>query len=294
MKAPDLTELKGIHLPGTVEAMAPTPSGDRVYVALHDSPKIVVLDRYSESLASTIDLPGPATDLRTDPLGKMLLAKPANGGDSAWVIDIGTARLIGSVGTRWTTDLPAFAPSSTIATVQGPDVVFVDGTTLNSVRRVAGGAKDYWYFFYWNGFRPRPADLDQPVTFNTPDTTPRDTTTPLAPVQAPVDSNRPAPPLRDAKPTILPPVVLPPPAAIQRPSAGFLVSFAAVLSDQRAQEVAATVEVGGNERVSFRRRPDPLPSIVLFLDHMRLGRRPIESDVNPNASTGFSRRARER
>jgi cell division septation protein DedD len=242
VKTPDLSELKGIHLAGVVEAMAPTPSGDRVYVALHDSPKIVVLDRYSESVAGTIDLPSPATDLRTDPLGKLLLARPASGGDSAWVIDIGTGRLIGSVGTLWRTDLPAFAPSSTIATVQGPDVIFVDGATLNTVRKLAGGAKDYWYFFYWNGFRPRPADLDQPVTFGTPDTTlPRDTT----PVQAPVDSNRPAPPLRDAHPTVLPPMVLPPPAATQRPSAGFLVSFAAVLSDQRAQEVAATVEVGG-------------------------------------------------
>jgi cell division septation protein DedD len=182
----------------------------------------------------------------------MLLAKPANGGDSAWVIDIGTGRLIGSVGTRWTIDLPAFAPSSTIATVQGSDVVFVDGTTLNTVRKVAGGAKDYWYFFYWNGFRPRPADLDQPVTFATPDTTvPRDTTAAQPPVQAPVDSNRAAPPLRDANPTMVPPVVLPPPAATQRPAAGFLVSFAAVLSDQRAQEVAATVEVGGKRARVF-------------------------------------------
>ena len=104
----------------------------------------------------------------------------------------------------------------------------------------------------WNGVRPRPADLDQPVTFGTPDTTPTpDSTAVQAPAPVPVDSNRPAPPLRDAHPTVLPPVVLPPPAAAQRPSAGFLVSFAAVLNEQRAQEIAAAVEVGGKRARVF-------------------------------------------
>jgi cell division septation protein DedD len=117
----------------------------------------------------------------------------------------------------------------------------VDGTSLSPVRTVTGGARDYWYFFSWNGFRPRAADLDQPVTFGSSDTVVRaDTNAP--PV---ADSGRPAPPLRDASPTVLPPVVLPPPPVPLRPAGGFIVSFAAVLSEQRAQETAATIEVGG-------------------------------------------------
>jgi cell division septation protein DedD len=241
VKTRDLGPLKQIRLHGVAQAMAPTPSGDRVYIALKESPRIVVLDRYSESLAGAIDIPAAATDLRVDPVGQLLLAKPAAGDDSAWVIAIGTGRLIGSVATRWTTDLPAFAHSSTIATLRGADVVFVDGTSLNPIRTVTGGARDYWYFFSWNGFRPRAADLDQPVTFGSSDTVVRADTN-AAPV---ADSSRPAPPLRDASPTVLPPMVLPPPLVPARPAGGFIVSFAAVLSEQRAQEIAAAIEVGG-------------------------------------------------
>lgn len=241
VKTRDLGPLKQVRLPGVAQAIAPTPSGDRIYIALKESPRIMVLDRYSESLAGTIDIPAAAADLRVDPVGQLLLAKPAAGDDSAWVIAIGTGRLIGSVATRWTTDLPAFAHSSTIATLRGADVVFVDGTSLNPIRTVTGGARDYWYFFSWNGFRPRAADLDQPVTFGSSDTAAGADT--IAPPVA--DSGRPAPPLRDASPTVLPPAVFAPPPVSQRPAGGFIVSFAAVLSEQRAQEIAAAIEVEG-------------------------------------------------
>jgi cell division septation protein DedD len=106
---------------------------------------------------------------------------------------------------------------------------------------VAGGAKDYWYFLSWNGFRPRAANLDQPVTFSPPDTSMRKDS--AAPPTA--DSGRPAPAVRDASPTVLPPMVLPPPAATSRPPGGFVVSFAAVLNQQKAQEIAAGIEVAG-------------------------------------------------
>jgi cell division septation protein DedD len=125
--------------------------------------------------------------------------------------------------------------------VRGTDVVFLDETSLNSVKTVAGGAKDYWYFLSWNGFRPRAANLDQPVTFTSPDTSVRRDT-----IVVPNDSGRTSPPLRDATPTVLPPVVLPPPPApAQRSAGGFVVSFAAVLSEQKAREIAAGIDVGG-------------------------------------------------
>ncbi|MEO7501316.1 MAG: SPOR domain-containing protein [Gemmatimonadaceae bacterium] len=250
----DLSPLKEVRLAGDAADMAPTPSGDRVYIALHETPRIVVLDRYSESISATIDLPGPAIDLRIDPLGQLLLAKPADGTDSAWVVAIGTNKVVGSIPTTWTTDLPAFAHSSTIATLRGADVVFVNGATLSEVRTIRGGGKDYWYFFYWNGFRPRSANLDQPVTFTPPDSiVRRDTILPQT------DSVRGAPPLRDASPTMLPPPTsfppspapLPaPPAAPGTPATagrtpGFLVSFAALLNEAQARTFAGGIEVGG-------------------------------------------------
>jgi cell division septation protein DedD len=241
VKTRDLSIMKPLRLPNAAEAMAPTPSGDRIYIALTNSPKIVILDRYSQSLAGTIDIPSPAKDLRIDPIGALLLARPATGADSAWVIAIGTGQLVGSVATRWTTDLPAFSHAAAIATLRGTDVVFVDETSLNPVKTVAGGARDYWYFLSWNGFRPRAANLDQPVTFTSPDTSARRDTVSLPRN----DSSRASPPLRDATPTVLPPVVLPPPATSPRPGGGFVVSFAAVLNEQKAREIAAGIEVGG-------------------------------------------------
>jgi cell division septation protein DedD len=248
----DLSLLKEVRLPGDAAAIAPTPSGDRVYIALTETPRIVVLDRYTESISATIDLPGPAIDLRVDPVGQLLLAKPADGADSAWVVAIGTGRVVGSIPTTWTADLPAFAHSSTIATLRGSDVVFVNGATLGEARTVRGGGKDYWYFFTWNGFRPRSADLDQPVTFSRPDSIVRSDTIP----RQILDSARPTPPLRDATPTMVPPPAgYPPPAppATAAPGAsnaagrspGFLVSFAALLNERQAHEIAGGIQVGG-------------------------------------------------
>ena len=241
VKTRDLSALKPIRLPGVADAMAPTPSGDRIYIALRESPKIVILDRYSQTIAGTIDIPAAARDLRIDPVGALLLARPAANQDSAWVIAIGTGRLIGTVATGWTTDLPAFSHSSTIATVRGPDVVFVDETSLNPLRTVAGGAKDYWYFLSWNGFRPRAANLDQPVTFSSPQ--PSVITDTVAPPAT--DSGHATPPLRDVSPTVLPPMVLPPPTAPKRSAGGYVVSFAAVLNEQKAHEIAGGIDVGG-------------------------------------------------
>jgi len=235
----DLVPQKKIPLSGDVRALVPTPSGDRVYVALAESPRIAILDRYRESVSGAIELPSPASDLRIDPLGQSLLAKPAGGGDSAWVIAIGTGKVIGSIPTEWSTDLPTFAPSGMIATLRGPDVVFSDVSTLRTTQTVRGGAKDYWYFFNWNGFRPRAANLDQPVTFPS-ESAARDTMIAKPPA---TDTTRPPnPPMRDASPTMVTP---PGSYTVPRPATQFMVSFAAVLDAEKANLVASGIEVGG-------------------------------------------------
>lgn len=232
----DLSPLKGISLREPVVAVSPTPSGDRVYVATRGSNRISVVDRNSGSIAGTIELPGPVSELRMDPLGQHVLAQPAAGGDSAWVIAIGANRPSGTLRTAWTADLPAFAPSSTIATARGNDVVFVSANTLGNVRTVAGGARDFWYFFTWSGFRPRVADLDKAVTFPVPDSVVRVDSPGLAPDSAIV-----SPPMRDTAPSMIVP-----PASYPQPSRqGYLVSFAAMLTEDRARAVAAGIEVNG-------------------------------------------------
>jgi len=226
LRTRDLQPLNVIELDGHARSVVATPSGDRLF-ALSDSAKQVdVIDRYREKVVEHIDLPGIAEALRIDPLGRYLLVRAASS-DSAWVVDIGTDHLTGSVRTAWRDDLPFVAVDGAIALAQGNDMVLVDGSKLHERRRVTGGASDYWYSFAWSGFRPRAASLDQPVRFPGADSADS------AARVAAADSSHPA-------------VVPPPPrdSTAQPPAAkGFIVSFAALLNEQKARELAATIHV---------------------------------------------------
>lgn len=227
MDGRDLAVVRSVRFRAPVIAVAPTPSGDRVYVANRGSASVSVVDRYSGRLSTTVKLPAPARELRMDPLGRYLLVRPVSG-DSAWMIAVGTNRLIGSVNTEWKSDLPAVAPDGAIATLRGADVEIIEPESLQAVRTVRGGGRDFWYFTSWNGFRARPAGLDRPVEFAPPETLIIDSMAPAAPA--------------DSVPAVTPPAAQPAPAPATGPaSAGFTVSFAAMLSEEAA--VAAAREI---------------------------------------------------
>jgi hypothetical protein len=234
IKVKDLSPVGAIKLANRVSALAPTPSGDRLYVAMAGDSGLSVVDRYTESAKASIELPLPPSELRMDALGRYLLARNPKT-DSAWVIAIGDNRLVGAVATRWETDLPAVTPDGMLALLGGKDVSFVDPEKLNVKSTVAGGAKDFWYFFAWDGFRPRPQGLDQPVTFPS-DSLQRDS---LSASSTPptTGATPPAPAVPD---TIHPPV------AGATPPTGFTVSFAALLSEEKAQQIAGLIKVNGN------------------------------------------------
>ena len=63
---------------GHARAVAFSPSGHRVYVA-RGKGDIQVFDRFSNDALGTIDLPGPARELRGDLYGAWLLARPEKG-----------------------------------------------------------------------------------------------------------------------------------------------------------------------------------------------------------------------
>jgi hypothetical protein len=222
----DLQPLNIIGLDGHARAVVATPSGDRLFALADSSKQVDVIDRYREKVNEHIELPAIAEDLRIDPLGRYLLVRAASH-DSAWVVDVGTDHLIGAVKSTWRDDLPFVALDGAIALAQGSDVVFVDGSNLKERRRVDKGSADYWYSFAWSGFRPRAAELDQPVRFpgaDSADSAARGT----------ADTTRAAaPPPRDT--------VTPAPAPII--AKGWVVSFAALLNEQKAREMAATIHV---------------------------------------------------
>ena len=223
-----LAEGSPIPLRHDAVAVVATPSGDRLYVASDSSHTLSVIDRYRDRVVNTIDLPGQPQDLRVDGLGRYLLIRASR--DSVWVLAIGTDRLVGEVRANWRSDLPVVAADGSIMVADGKSVVVVDGETLRVLRRVDGGASDFWFPFLWSGFRPRESSLDQPVQFATDSldtthvqTTPTPDTTPAA---------RPA---------------TPPDSALGR---GFFVSFAALLSEPRARDLASLIRVDNqNARV---------------------------------------------
>ena len=170
----DLQIVPSLRLPKKPRAVVTSPSGDRIYVAADSSNDLLVVDRYTGNISTRVALPSAASALRMDPMGRYVLARSAEG-DTAYVISVSTDRLIGGVPTQWRADLPAVAPNGWLAVVRGKDVVLVDAESLATRRAIVGGAADDWMFISWNGFRPRAASLDQPVTFESNDSVQRDT-----------------------------------------------------------------------------------------------------------------------
>jgi hypothetical protein len=255
-----------LHLDGDVRAVTPTPSGDRLFVATDSSRTLIVVDRYRDQVERSIELPGTASALRMDPLGRYVLARSGSG-DSAWVVAVGTDRVIGGVATEWRDDLPLVAPDGALFLAQGNDVAILDGETLRPRSRIQGGAGDFWHVIVWNGFRPRAGGLDQPVTFAdsqaskaaadttdttaartpkaspTPDTSNGQAATPPTPGPPRAPIPRPAPPRIPVDTAITS-------AAQSSRSRGWIVSFAAFVSEAPARKRAAAISVDGqNARV---------------------------------------------
>jgi hypothetical protein len=82
--------------------------------------------------------------------GNWVLVRPEQG-DSAWVIDVGAGKYIGSTPARWTDDLPAVAPPRTLLVRRGADLVALDLSApgFTEVGRVARGASDFWLPIAW-------------------------------------------------------------------------------------------------------------------------------------------------
>jgi hypothetical protein len=240
--------VRDVPLHGPVEALVATPSGDRVFVLTKGTNGVRVYDRYRERIGATIDLPGTPADLRMDPVGRYLLVRAAER-DSAWVIAIGNDHLVGAVRTAWRTDLPFVALDGGIVTAVGRDVAILDGSTLRQTRRVPEGASDFWYPFRWAGFRPVQENAAGPAAA---DSTRGDSSLASAdssianagsPMTARVDS------------------AAPPADSAPRPARGYVVSFAALLSEERARETAEQIRVDGEKP---RVQPTPRDGSTIY------------------------------
>ncbi|MBW7934095.1 MAG: SPOR domain-containing protein [Gemmatimonadaceae bacterium] len=234
LRTRDLERSLTLTFSDAVRAVAPTPSGDRLFVAVRNDATLYVVDRYDSAVRDRITLPAPAVALRMDPDGRYLLAR-REAGDTADIVAVGTHRAIGAVETAWRTDLPFVAPDGALALAVNDALVVVDAETRRVRVRVPNGAADVWALVRWNGFRPRASSLDEPVTFEDAygDTLGVDS---VAPVPDPVPADIPAN-LGNAPSA---------PAPRAESSAhGWMVSFAAVLSESRARGIVSSLRVEG-------------------------------------------------
>lgn len=264
-----------VGFPRRLRALAPTPSGDRIYIALDSTPELRIVDRYSDHNAS-MSLPGAAAELRMDPLGRYLLVRPARTPDSVWVVAMSTDRLVGTVRTVWTADLPMVGVDGSVIVAVGPDVVLLDPETLRGRRTVRGGASDFWIPIRWNGFRPRAPGLDQPVTFPGAgaDSSGDSILAAIRRSQADTSLRRPvaassaatAHPVLDSAQGRLAPTPTPAAAATLPPAeAGYTVQFAALLNPDSARLRAAHIVAAGHRAhvVAALRGPATVYLVVL-------------------------------
>lgn len=230
-------EAARVQFDGPVSALVTTPSGDRVFVATESSRDVAILDRYSGERTESIRLPSVVKELRMDPLGRLLLARPDTG-DSVWVINVGTNRLVATLPTEWRPDLPTVAHDGTVASVAGRDVHFTVPGAPKPRIIIRDGASEIWHFVFWNGFRSRTSVLDEPVVF------PVDTTYYVAPTADSTFAPQPVPVDTATTPR---PQVIPADTTSRTPPArsGWSVQVAAVLSEERAREIVRSIRVDG-------------------------------------------------
>lgn len=133
-------------------SVAVAPAGHRLYAAGPDG-KLAEIDRFEGEVLDRLELPGPVRELRIDPLGRMLLARPAEG-DSLWVVDLAELDLLATLPGPWREDLPTVAPNGTLLLIQGADLVAVSPDSFVVIGRVSGGARDLWLAAAWDPRRP--------------------------------------------------------------------------------------------------------------------------------------------
>jgi hypothetical protein len=149
-----------IPVSGDAKAVMFSPSGHRLYVA-RATDGLLVLDRVSGQELMEIDLPGPAIGLSGDRYGQWVLVRPATG-DSAWVVDVGESRHVGTVEVEWDAELPAVVSPNTLLTRRGKDLLALDLSRKGFPRSglIEGGAGDGWLPLAWHPAQEENVPMD--------------------------------------------------------------------------------------------------------------------------------------
>jgi hypothetical protein len=266
LRTRDLTRALSVRMTDAITVIETTPSGDRLYVGTGDA-SLRVIDRFAERESGRIPLPAPAVGLRRDPDGRYLLVRVASS-DSILVVSVGTERVVSTLEGAWRDDLPLVTPDGRVLLARGNDVVHVDAETGRERLRYRGGASDLWFQARWNGFRPRAAGLDQPVEFEEYASDSAAADSALAAMMAARygdATSRPSAPLPPFTPAPEDRGDVTEPTESRQGRETWTVSFATLLAEDRAREMAERIRVDGRTArvVASNRDGIPIWRVVL-------------------------------
>lgn len=155
-----------IDLDGQINALAFSPSGHELYAAVAAS-RLVVIDRFNEETVARINLPAPATAMRTDGSGRWLLLF-SEAQDSINIVDIPSRRVITTLAGKWDDDLPLIIGATLIRRIDdNVEAIDLSTGTPTLAASLVGGATDFWVSLSW---------VPSSTTASADETTPMDST----------------------------------------------------------------------------------------------------------------------
>ncbi|MFI5213915.1 MAG: SPOR domain-containing protein [Gemmatimonadales bacterium] len=218
-----------VHVAGKPRALAFSPSGHRLYVALTEKSELAVVDRFKRRERAAISLPGLAARLRPDPWGRVLLVRGETDGDNeTWVVSIAGNAVVGTLKGGWASDLPTVSENGVLLVRENGAVLARDLRTLDSLGAVASGGRDLWFAGRWVPSSPTAGVRaeNRPVT-----------SVSAAPV-GPAPRTEPRPAATPARPNAS---QVAPPATVTAPAPAAPAAFYAQLLATRSEEAARTL-----------------------------------------------------
>lgn len=129
-----------------------SPSAHRIFVA-DATGRLLTVERFSLTVLDSLFLEGPASALRTDPTGRVLLVQPQLE-EAIWVVDAVDWELTGSLEGEWDEQLPTVGPDGTLLLRRGLRIVALSPDSLRQTGTVLDEQGDHWLALAWDPRRP--------------------------------------------------------------------------------------------------------------------------------------------
>lgn len=161
---PALTRAGQVDVQGGVGALAASPSSHQLYAGSSDPPRVVVIDRFTGTRRTLVELDRAPVDIRPAVLGAFLIVH--DGGDPLWVSLAGDEDDRRGTADRrrlraeWREDLPLGTPDGRVLFSREDGLYVWDPTGSGGLESVSAPVDRYWTAVRWNP-APPPVTADR-------------------------------------------------------------------------------------------------------------------------------------